>query len=81
MPVVKLFTSQHCIFCHKAKDFLKHHNIKFIEIDIEKSQKEAIEMVQKTGARGFPVIVINDNFKEAIIGFDEPLLRKKLNIK
>jgi len=37
-------------------------------------------MVEKTGQQGVPVIVIDGKWDQAIIGFDEPELKKRLDL-
>ena len=51
--------------------------MKFKYIDVGKNREAAMEMIEKTGQRGVPVIEIDD---EVIIGFDEARIRKKLGI-
>ncbi len=74
---VKIYTTQSCIFCKKAKEFFKEHNIDYKEIDVGKDAKAAKEMIDKSGQMGVPVIEIDD---EIIIGFDKPALMKALKI-
>ena len=51
--------------------------MKFKYIDVGKNREAAMEMIEKTGQRGVPVIEIDD---EIIIGFDEKRIREKLGI-
>ncbi len=78
---VKIYSLPQCIHCNHAKDFFKKHNIKYKDIDVYKDRKAAMEMVEKTGQPGVPVIVIDGKWSDAIIGFDERALRKRLEIK
>lgn len=75
---VTIYTTQMCPYCHQEKEFLKANNIEFKEIDVSKDQEAARKMIEKTGQMGVPVTEIDGEF---IIGFDEPRLREKLNIK
>jgi glutaredoxin 3 len=75
---VKIYTTNHCPWCHKAKDFLKRHNIKFENIDVQENEEAAREMVEKSGQMGVPVLDING---EIIVGFNETRIRKALGIK
>jgi len=78
MAKVKVYTTQSCPFCVDAKDFLKKHKIKFEEVDVNKDKKAAMEMIQKSGQNGVPVIEIDS---EIIIGFDKEKIKKALNLK
>ena len=74
MPV-KIYTTSTCHFCVMAKDFLKKENIKFSEINVEKDQKAAQEMIEKSGQMGVPVLDINGKI---IVGFDKRAIEKAL---
>ena len=77
---VKIFTTETCGYCKAAKEFFKEHNIEFEEKDVNKDTEAAKEMIEKSGSQGVPVIVIDDNWDDAIIGFNESKLREKLEI-
>lgn len=74
---VIIYTTLSCVFCKKAKEFFKEHNINYKEIDVGKDVKAAREMIEKSGQMGVPVIEVN---KEIIIGFDRLTLMKALKI-
>lgn len=78
MEKVIIYTTNTCVFCKKAKEFFKEHNIDYKEIDVGKDVKAAKEMIDKSGQMGVPVIEVNDKI---IIGFDKPALMKELKIK
>jgi len=75
---VKVYSTQTCPFCDDAKDFLKKHRIKFEDIDVNKDKKAAMEMIQKSGQTGVPVIEIDG---EIIRGFDQEKLKKLLKLR
>jgi len=75
---VKVYSTQTCPFCHKAKDYLKQHNVKFHDIDVGEDQEAANEMVQKSGQMGVPVLDING---QIIVGFDRDAIDKALSKK
>ena len=77
-PKVKVYSTQACPFCVKAKDFLKEHKIEYEEIDVGKNPKAAIEMVHKSGQMGVPVIEIGD---EIVTGFDVDEIKRILKLK
>ena len=75
---VKVYTTSTCPWCMKVKEFLKEHKIKYQEINVQENQEAAKEMIEKSGQMGVPVLEINN---EIIVGFDEPRIKKALNIK
>jgi len=75
---VTLYTADWCPWCHKAEEFLRKHRVKFLVKDIENKPEYAREMVKKSRQTGIPVIEIGG---EIVVGYDEPALRKALNIK
>ena len=74
---VVVYGTEMCPWCHKAKDFMEENEIKFEYIDVGKDREAAMQMIEKSGQRGVPVIEIDD---EMIVGFDEARIRKKLGI-
>lgn len=77
---IVVYTTPTCHFCKEVKEFFKKNKVKYTEKDVTKDKAALKEMVEKSGSMGVPVIVIDDKWKSAIIGFNEPKLRKILNI-
>ncbi len=75
---VRIWSTSGCPWCHKTKEWLKARNIEFTDINVDSDQKAAAEMIEKSGQRGVPVIEIDG--KKIIIGFNEPALKKALEI-
>jgi glutaredoxin 3 len=73
-PVI-IYSASWCAFCHMAKQYLTGLKVPYKEIDVEHDQKAAMELVQKTGQAGIPVIEIGE---ETIIGFDRPRIDSAL---
>ncbi len=69
MAKVTIYTTEYCPFCTAAKDFLKHKNIPFEEIDVSEDEKKA-ELRARSGWRTVPQIFIDD---ELIGGYQELL--------
>lgn len=65
---VKVYSTPSCPWCTVAKNYLKSKNVKFEDMDVSKNREAAMEMVQKSGQRGVPVIDIDGNI---IVGFDQ----------
>lgn len=55
-------------WCVKVKDYLKENDIEFIEYNVQTDREKAMEMVEKSGQRGVPVIDIDGTI---IVGFDK----------
>ena len=65
---VKVYSTPSCPWCTVAKNYLTSKNVKFEDIDVSRNRKAAMEMVQKSGQRGVPVLDINGSI---IVGFDQ----------
>jgi len=75
---VKVYSTEMCPWCHKAKDFLREHKIEFQDIDVSKDEKSRNEMIESSGQMGVPVIDIDG---EIIVGFDKERIKELLKIK
>ena len=56
---ITLYSAFWCSDCREAKRFLQKHNIGYREIDIESTPGAAEEVIQRTGKRAIPQMVIN----------------------
>lgn len=65
---VKVYSTPSCPWCTRAKDYLKKNNVPYEDIDVSVDRTAAMEMVQKSGQRGVPVLDIDDHI---IVGFDQ----------
>jgi len=75
MKNVTIYTTKTCVWCKKAKEFLKENNIRFTEKDVGSDMIAANEMIEKSGQTSVPVIDINGKI---IVGSDK--LKELLNI-
>lgn len=75
---VKVYSTPTCPYCVMAKAFLKQNNIQFEDIDVSKDRKATMEMFEKSGQMGVPVLDING---KVIIGFDKEAIKKELNLR
>ena len=64
-------------WCTKVKDYLSSKNVSFEDYDVSKDKDKAVEMVQKSGQRGVPVLDIDG---QIIVGFDKTGIDKLLNL-
>jgi glutaredoxin-like YruB-family protein len=72
---IKIYTTEACPYCGMAKEFLKKSKIDFQEVDVSNNQEAAMEMIEKSGQSGVPVIEIDGKI---IVGFDLPEIKKAL---
>lgn len=77
MKNVTVYSTPTCHFCHMAKDFFKANNVLFTDYDVMSNIEKRMEMVQKSGQMGVPVIVIED---KVIVGFDKPEIVQALGL-
>ncbi len=75
---VIVYGTDTCPWCHKTREFLKEHKVKFIDKNVGRDSKAAQEMIKKSGQMGVPVTDVGGKI---IVGFDEEELRKLLKIK
>jgi glutaredoxin len=61
-----------------AKDFLKQNRVKYEEINVAQNHEKAIEMIEKSGQQGVPVIDIDGKI---IVGFDKAEMKKALHLQ
>jgi glutaredoxin 3 len=61
MPHVKIFTTQYCPFCVRAKALLEDRGVDdYEEINIDKMPAERATMIKMSGRRTVPQIFIGD---------------------
>ena len=79
---VKVYSTQMCPWCVKAKEFLKDNKVKFSEINVAEDEKGRDEMIEKSGQMGVPVIIVvkDDDTEEVIVGFDQGKLKSVLEL-
>ncbi len=68
---VIVYTTPHCPWCAAVKEYLRERDIPFTEIDVSEDRQAAMEMVEKSGQMGVPVIEIDG---EIVVGFDKERL-------
>jgi glutaredoxin/uncharacterized protein (DUF302 family) len=79
---VKLYSTTTCPFCKMEAAWLTDKKVKFEEVKVDLDQREAEEMVKKTGQMGVPVTAIKyENGEEQfVVGFDKPQLSQILEV-
>lgn len=63
----KVYTTPTCPYCTMAKRYLTQKGVKVEEVDVSRDQRAAMEMVQRTGQMGVPVVEMAG---QMIVGFD-----------
>jgi glutaredoxin len=80
---VEMYTANWCRDCRAAKQFLNEHGISYTEIDIDANPAAAEEVMEQTGKRAIPQLVIDGEWFQPYapgrgLLFDE--LYRRLNI-
>ena len=76
MKTVEIYTSDACIQCIKAKEFLKSNNIEYIERNISKNSVDRKALIGM-GYMSIPVTIING---QHVLGFDLNRMKDLLGI-
>ena len=73
--MVKVYSTNQCPWCVKAKNYLKSINVEFEDLNVSDDMEAREEMINKSKQMGVPVLDIDDNI---IIGFDKAAILKAL---
>ncbi len=57
---VKVYTTQVCPYCHRAKALLSKRNVPYEEIDVSSDDAKRAWLAETTGRRTVPQIFIDD---------------------
>jgi glutaredoxin 3 len=76
-PSITIYSTPSCHFCHLTKDYLTEHKFAFTDYNVAADQEKRVELIEKSGQLGVPVILIGD---EMIIGFDKRKIDELLHI-
>lgn len=75
MAEVKVYSTASCPWCVKAKEYLKGKGVEFDNINVSEDEKGLMEMIEKSGQRGVPVLDVKGTI---IVGFDKDAIDKAL---
>lgn len=80
---VKLYSTTSCPYCKMEAAWLDENNVEYQMVNVDLDQKEAEEMVRKTGQMGVPVtsVEFEEGDEEHIVGFDKQKLSSYLGLK
>jgi alkyl hydroperoxide reductase subunit F len=73
MSKVTVYSTQYCQYCRMAKAFLDNHGVPYESIDVGSDSKSAEKMIELSGQKGVPVIIVDE---EVIVGFDSQRLNE-----
>lgn len=74
--MVKVYSTNSCPWCVKAKNYLSSINVDFVEVNVQEDMEAREEMVSKSKQMGVPVLDINGTI---IVGFDKNAIDTALN--
>ncbi len=75
---VEIYSTANCHFCHMAKEFFDANGVEYTDYNVGADTAKRAEMIDKSGQMGVPVIIIDN--KDLIIGFNQPVISKLLEI-
>lgn len=75
MHDVKIYSTSTCPWCKKAKDYLEEKGVEFIDYNVGEDRDKLQEMMDVSGQRGVPVVVVDD---DVIVGFNETKIDQAL---
>ncbi|MEA4910777.1 hypothetical protein SDC9_07726 [bioreactor metagenome] len=73
-----VYSTPSCVFCDRVKVFLSERNIAFEEADVSKDRAKAMEMVEKSGQMGVPVLDIDGKI---VVGFRPDVIAEILELE
>jgi len=73
MTKVTVYSTKNCPYCRMAKAFLEKYGVPYESIDVGTDENAALKMIELSGQRGVPVIMVDN---EVIVGFDAPRLNE-----
>ena len=76
--MIKVYSTESCPWCVKAKQYWKSKNIEYIEVNVGEDMEGREEMIKLSGQMGVPVINIDGKI---IVGFDKMAIDEAINTK
>jgi glutaredoxin 3 len=75
---VVVFSTPTCVWCSKAKTYLRSRGVAFRDVDVSRDPAAARDLVKRTGQMGVPVIEIDGR---PIVGFDQRRIDSALGLR
>ena len=76
-PRIIVFTTTHCPWCKRVKEYLKQKGFRFREVNVERDPERAREL-QRRHITGTPFTLIGSH---QVLGFDKAKIDKLLGIR
>ena len=73
-PRITLYSTSGCAHCRQLKHWLQQHQIRFMEIDVQRNAR-AFKDFQRHGGRGVPLLLVGER---KIQGFNPKQLPSQL---
>jgi glutaredoxin 3 len=73
--MIQIYSTETCVFCRKAKEYLKNRKLEYTEYNVGEDMMKAQEMMAKSGQMGVPVL---DIAGDVIVGFDVIAIEESL---
>jgi len=74
---VIVYSAPSCSWCQVTKQHLQANGVPFEDVDVSADRNRALEMVEKSGQMGVPVIDIDG---QIIVGFDRDRIDSLLGL-
>ena len=58
MAEIIVYTTDFCAFCQRAKQLLASRGLQYTEINLARDHEGRAELLQRTGLRTFPQIIV-----------------------
>ena len=75
MSEVLVYSTPTCAYCYQVKEYLAQREVAYRDIDVAADPQAAGEMVELSGQRGVPVVVIDGL---VVVGFNRPRIDELL---
>lgn len=72
---VKVYSTETCPWCDKAKEYLKSLNVEFETVNVSGDKQAAMELVKKTRQMGVPVVQVGEEY---IVGYNPDAINAAL---
>ena len=77
MKKVLIYSTTTWPWCTKVKDYLDSKNVSYEDYDVGQDREKAMEMVNKSGQQGVPVLDIEGDI---VVGFDQKSIDELLDL-
>ncbi|NLC04007.1 MAG: NrdH-redoxin [Tissierellia bacterium] len=77
MKKVIIYSTPTCPWCTKVKDYLDSKDVAYEDFNVSQDREKAMEMVNKSGQQGVPVIDIDGDI---VVGFDQTNINRLLGL-